>query len=121
MYRNPGLALWAAVLLFAASTARAQEPARLMPLGLSAVEIPARLIAARGDLMLSPQQVRSLNTLSAELQREATLYRVSSKPWITAARFTSPSQAYTRAVGLLDSAQRPRAAELLGRTWNRTK
>ncbi len=114
MYRHFAVAVLAAVLLFAASTARAQTPARSSPPALSAAEVPARLIAASGALMLSAEQVRWLDALAVGLRFEAALQRLSSRPWSTAARFTSPSQAFTRAVGLLDSAQRPRAAELLG-------
>jgi len=37
---------------------------------------------------------------------------VSSKPWISAIRLTSPAEAYNRALGALDAEQRTHAAML---------
>ncbi len=116
MYRNPGLVLaTAAALLVLAAPARAQAVPSSTLSVLPTAGIPARLIAATGDLMLRPQQVRSLNALSSRLAWEAALLRLSSKPWVTAARLTSPSNAYARALALLDAGQRFHAAELLER------
>lgn len=116
MYRNAFLPLsLAAGLLLLALPARAQN----VPPTLSdvpATVIPARLIAARAELVLSAQQVRSLQALSDELAREAAAHRVSSKPWVSAIRLTSPAEAYNRALGALDAEQRTHAAMLFDGT-----
>jgi hypothetical protein len=115
MYRNTGLVLaTAAAFLLLAEPARAQVASAPTFSGPSA-GIPTRLIATSPALVLRPEQVRSLKALSSQLDREATLLRLSSKPWITAARLTSPSEAYARALALLDAGQRSHAARLLER------
>ncbi|MGH7518255.1 MAG: hypothetical protein ACREOC_12435 [Gemmatimonadales bacterium] len=115
MYRNFRLVLLtAAAVLLLAAPARAQH-AHLNLAGLPAADVPARLVAARAELMLSSEQVRSLQALSDELAREAALHRVSSKPWVTAIRLTSPAEAYDRAVAALNTEQRSHAAALLER------
>jgi hypothetical protein len=117
MYRSSGLVLSAAsAFLLLAAPARAQAVPSSTRSGQPAASIPARLIAARAELMLSTEQVRSLQALSDQLAREAAVHRVSSKPWVSAFRLTSPAEAYNRALGALDAGQRPPAATLLSRT-----
>jgi hypothetical protein len=121
MHRNPALVLWTvAVFLLLAPPAGAQDVPPPTLSGISAADVPARLIAARTELMLSAQQVRSLRALSDQLARDAAMHRVSSKPWISAMRLTSPAEAYSRALDALNAGQRPRAAKLLDRTGGAT-
>lgn len=110
-HRNLRLAFAAVTLAVVAPRLEAQVTA--VPPGvavLRAYEIPERLLAACPELSLSADQIRALKGFAADLRLEDTRQRVGSKPWLTAARLTSPERAYTRALGLVDAKERSRSA-----------
>lgn len=109
--RNLRLAVAAVALAVIAPRLEAQV--NTIPPGIAALqayEIPERLLTACPELSLSVEQIRALKELAADLRLEDARHRVGSKPWLTAARVTSPQRAYTRALGLVDAKERSRSA-----------
>jgi hypothetical protein len=109
------LAVLAAVpLVIPAAAAFAQAlslPPRLA--SAPAYEVPDRLLASRGELALTEAQAAELARLSTDLHFEARLQAMSSKPWIAAARGSSPRQAFDQALATHTPKQRDPALRVL--------
>jgi hypothetical protein len=116
--RTLRLAVVAAVT-FVVPTARSSAQPLGLPSRLTAApacEVPDRLLAGRSELALTETQAANLAALSAELHTQEKLWHASSKPWVAAARRSSPQQALDRALETLSPAQRASAVRLLAST-----
>lgn len=112
------LAVLAAVSLVI-PTAAALAQALAVPPRLAsapAYEVPDRLLASRAELALTEAQAAELAALSDELYSQEKFWHASSKPWIAAARRSSPQSAFDRALATLTPAQRGPAVRALAST-----
>lgn len=87
------------------TVAQAQKPVPIAP---------SHLLTQREELDLTPQQVRELSLLAAQVRRyqNAVLF-APSKPWIASAKGTSHDVAAERALALLSPEQRVLASRPL--------
>ena len=93
------VALGALMTLAVPAVALAQKP--------SPAPGPSHLLAQREELQLTPQQVRELSLLAAQVRRfQQAVLLAPSKPWIASSRGTSHDEASERALAVLSSDQR---------------
>jgi hypothetical protein len=78
-----------------------------------AYAVPDRLLEHRTELALTGAQVAELTAASTDLHTQERFQAMSSKPWVTAARRTSPRQAFDRALATLTPKQREPAVRVL--------
>ena len=90
------VALAALVTLAIPVAARAQKPVA-----------PSHLLSQREELELTPDQVRELSVLAAQVRRyQQAVLRAPSKPWIAGTKGTTREVASERALALLSPRQR---------------
>ena len=88
------------------ATAQAQKPSPLAP---------SRLLNRRGELDLTPAQVRELTLLDAQVRRHRqAVLRAPSKEWVARSKGTSRGVASERALDLLSPRQRELVADSTG-------
>ena len=88
------------------ATAQAQKPSPLAP---------SRLLDRRGELDLTPAQVRELTLLAAQVRRhQQAVLRAPSKEWVARSKGTSREVASERALDLLSPRQRELATDSTG-------
>lgn len=105
--RSSIVALGALTTISLPSVLHAQKPVPPNPASNAAWVAPSQLLAQREALQLTPQQVRELSLLSAQVRRyQQALLLAPSKPWIAPARGTTHDEASERALALLSSDQR---------------
>jgi hypothetical protein len=114
--RNRILRLFALGALSSIATATAAGQQFPFPGALAsapAYEVPDRLLEHRTELALTAAQVAELTAVSTDLHTQERFQAMSSKPWVTAARRTSPRQAFDRSLETLTAKQREPAVRVL--------